>query len=66
METHPRLCAAAVEFDIQRRHVSLEGQPRRGLTGAEGIIDCVVLLAHCKLSPDLDVFVLWKILRSPG
>lgn len=46
--------------------MSLEGQPRRCLTGAEGIVDCVVLLAHCELSPDLDLFILWKILRSPG
>lgn len=46
--------------------MSLEGQPRRRLAATEGIIDCAVLLAHCELCPDFEIFVLWQILRSPS
>ncbi len=46
--------------------MSLEGQPRRRLAAAEGIIDCAVLLAHGELGTDFEIFVLWQILGSPS
>ena len=66
MESNPRFCAAVVEFDIQRCHVSLKGQPRGALIRAESIIDCVILISHCELVADFEIFILWKILWSPG
>ena len=46
--------------------MSLESQSRRSPTSAESVIDGVVLISHCELSTDLYIFVLWKIVWSPG
>ena len=46
--------------------MSLKGQPRGALIRAESIIDCVILISHCELVADFEIFILWKILWSPG
>lgn len=66
MESHPCLCGTVVELDIQRRHVSLKGEPWGCLLSAECIVDGAVLVSYGELSPNFDILVLWQVLWNPS
>jgi hypothetical protein len=66
MKRHPTFTATVVEFDIKRRHVSLEGQPGWDLSSTITVRFRVVRYVHGKLTANREVAVIGYVLNNPS